>query len=130
MRRALFGQSTVDFSADPWIGHKDRNDSKRKEVSLKPRKAPTRIEREFSQSQSEASQTQTQPESRDDSSEEVEDTPMQAVSVEVFPEGTVYFSDGFSSFQDFSGFQYQEFQMNNNQFSAEPFQEQAFQTGF
>ena len=49
---------------------------------------------------------------------------------EGLPDGTVYFSDG-NFFQDFSGFQYQSFPMNNNQFSTEPPQEEhIFQTGF
>ena len=56
---------------------------------------------------------------------------MEETPEEVSPEGIVYFSDGFSSFQDFSGFQYQHFQMNNYQLSTEPFQEEPiFQSGF
>ena len=63
----------------------------------------------------------------DDSSEEVEEP-----SVGEAPAGTVYFSDnGDSSFQEFSAFQRQRFQMNNNQFSTELFQqEHVFQTSF
>ena len=60
---------------------------------------------------------------------------MNETPVEEVPNGTVYFSnkfsDGFSTFQDFSGFQYQNFQMNNRQSSTEPFQEEPiFQSGF
>ena len=124
VRRALFGQSIVDFSVDPWIGRKSRKDSERTEVRQKAKKTPSRIQREFSQSQSQASQTQRESQTEtDDSSEEMNETPVEEV-----PNGTVYFSnnfsDGFSTFQDFSGFQYQNFQMNNHQFSTEPFQEE------
>ena len=91
------------------------------------RKKPSRIERAFSQSQSEASQTQRRSQAASvDSSQEIEKAP-----AEEPPNGTVYFSDDFSSFQDFSAFQYKQFQMNNNQFSTEPFQEEhIFHTGF
>ena len=85
------------------------------------------MEKGFFQSQSEVSQTQRVSQAVSaDSSEEIEETP-----VEELPRGTVYYADDFSSFQDFSAFQYKQFQMNNNQFSTEPFQEEhIFDTGF
>ena len=61
---------------------------------------------------------QSTPASEDDSSREE------------MPAGTVYFASDSSSFQDFSAFQKQDFQyqqnfqMNNNQSSTEPFQEE------
>ena len=83
----------------------------------------------FSKKNAQSVVSQTQRESQalsNDSSEETQKAP-----VEDLPNGTVYFSNDFSSFQDFSAFQYKTFQMNNNQFSTESFQEEhIFQTGF
>ena len=91
-----------------------------------------RMERDFSQSQSQASQAQRESQAvRDDSSDEGRDMLVEEGPEKVVPEGTVYFSDNSSSFQDFSGFQYRNFQMNNCQSSTEHFQEEhIFQTGF
>ena len=101
VRRALFGQSIVDFSVDPWIGRKSRKDSERTEVRQKAKKTPSRIQREFSQSQSQASQTQRESQTEtDDSSEEINETPVEEV-----PNGTVYFSNNFPmAFQPFKIF--------------------------
>ena len=119
---ALFGQSHVDFSADPWIGIKSSKKKAQPQIEMRSGKKASRIQREFSQSQSESSQTQLVEESFSESEEE-----------EV-PAGTVHYyrnPDGSSSsVQDFSGFQYQNFQMNNNQFSTEPFQEEHIFPGF
>merc|ERR1711970_1112562 len=58
VRRALFGQSLVDFSNDPWESVKSQKESTQPEIQQKPTKKPSRIERAFSQTQSEFSQTQ------------------------------------------------------------------------
>ena len=125
--RALFGQSLVDFKADPWVAVKSQCDSKAKDAKKKAVSKLSRLEREFSQSQSQSSQAttivQSTPVSEDDSSSEE------------MPAGTVYFATDSSNFQDFSAFQkqnfqYQSFQMNNNQSSTEPFQEEHIFSGF
>ena len=46
-----------------------------------------------------------------DPSEEIEETP-----VEELPGGPVYYADDFSSFQDFSAFQYKQFQKKQSVF--------------
>ena len=125
VRRALFGQSLVDFTADPWVGVKGQLDSKEASANKKVRSKQSRLEREFSQSQSSSSQATVI----------VESTPAdEASSSPEVPAGTVFFNDS-SSFQDFSAFQkqnfqYQSFQMNNNQSSTEPFQEELIFPGF
>ena len=127
VRRAMFGQSLVDFKADPWVAVKSQCDSKAKDAKKKAVSKQSRLEREFSQAESQFSQAttivQSTPVSEDDSSSEE------------MPAGTVYFATDSSSFQDFSAFQkqdfqYQSFQMNNIQFSTEPFQEEPIFPGF
>ena len=105
VRRALFGQSFVDFSTDPWTGVKNRDDSKQQEVRQKAKKKASRMERDFSQSQSQASQAQRESQAvRDDSSDEGRDMLVEEGPEEVVPEGTVYFSDNFPVFKTFRVF--------------------------
>ena len=121
LRRALFGQSLVDFSADPWIGVKSSKKKAQPRVEMKLGKKASRIEREFSQSQSELSQTQIL---EDDSSSESEG--------EEAPAGTVFYHrDPYDpqrvfSVQDFSAFQYHSSNLSNVTYS----QEQEFSTSF
>ena len=125
VRRALFGQSLVDFKADPWVAVKSQCDSKAKDAKKKAVSKQSRLEREFSQAESQFSQAttivQSTPASEDDSSREE------------MPAGTVYFASDSSSFQDFSAFQkqifHESFQFPN--FLNEPhIQEQDFSTSF
>ena len=101
VRRSLFGQFIVDFTADPWVGLKNGSDRKVVNAQKKTTKKLSRLEREFSQRNSQPSQATTI----------VESTPSDepnSPSVEE-PSGTVYFSNDSSYFQDFSAFQKQNF---------------------
>ena len=52
VRRALFGQSIVDFTANPWIGiHSERNFQEER-AQEKTKEKQSRLEREFSQGES------------------------------------------------------------------------------
>ena len=121
VRRALFGQSLVDFTADPWVAVKGQTDSKAASANKKVGNKQSRLEREFSQSQSSSSQATVI----------VESTPAdEAFSSPETPAGTVYFSNDSSSFQDFSGFQKQNFHQSFHlHFPNEPL-EHYFPTGF
>ena len=55
LRRALFGQSIVDFTADPWAGVHSERDSKAAGAQKKTKKKLSRLEREFSQGEGQAS---------------------------------------------------------------------------
>ena len=94
MRRSLFGQSIVDFTAVPWESIKDGIDSKAANATIKAKSKQSRLEKEFSQAESQPSQTTTI----------VENAPASDVhpSREEVPCGTVYFSSDSSKFQDFS----------------------------
>ena len=116
VRRALFGQSIVDFTADPWVGVHSERDSKAAGAQKRTKKKQSRLEREFSQGESQssrASSSQSCAETIRQSSEVTiaESTSDEQLSVPraEMPNGTVYFSDG-ELFQDFSGFQKQHFQ--------------------
>ena len=121
LRRALFGQSLVDFSADPWIGVKSSKKKAQPRVEMKLGKKASRIEREFSQSQSELSQTPV-----------VDDESCSESESEEVPVGTVYYHrdpnnpQRVFSVQDFSAFQYHSSNLSNAIFS----QEQEFSTSF
>ena len=121
LRRALFGQSLVDFSADPWIGAKSSKKKAQPHVEMKSGKKASRIEREFSQSQSEFSQT---PLVEEESSSDFES--------EEAPLGTVHYHKDPNdpqrvfSVQDFSAFQYHSSNLSNVTYS----QEQEFSTSF
>ena len=114
LRRALFGQSIVDFTADPWAGVHSERDSKAAGAQKKTKKKQSRLEREFSQGESKSS--------RASSSQSSEETVRQSSQVilaesncagEEMPDGTMYFSQG-SFFKilvaSISGFQKQNFQ--------------------
>ena len=118
VRRSLFGQAIVDFTADPWVALKDDNDHKTASVQKRTKKKFSRLEKGFSQAESQSSQATTV----------VQDTPIEPYSSQAttviqdsptepcsysqdIPNGTVYFSDD-SCFQDFSGFQKQSFQQS------------------
>ena len=101
VRRSLFGQSLVDFTADPWVGLKNGGDRKVANAQQKTKKKLSRLEKEFSQRDSQFSQATTIVES-------TPSTEPNSPSVEK-PSGTVYFSEDSSHFQDFSGFQKQTF---------------------
>ena len=102
VRRSLFGQAIVDFTADPWVALKDDNDHKTASVQKRTKKKFSRLERGFSQVESQSSQATTV----------IQDTPTEPCSYsQDIPNGTDYFSDG-SCFQDFSGFQKQSFQQS------------------
>ena len=111
LRRALFGQSLVDFTADPWTGVHSKRDSKAAGAQKKTKKKESRLEREFSQgeSQSKASSSQSSEETMRQSSQVTISDEQSCGPREELPDGTVYFSDG-NFFQDFSGFQKQHFQ--------------------
>ena len=96
MRRTLFGQSLVDFAADPWIGANSQSASKQTNAKKKTTNKQSRLEREFSQAERQSSPEMT-----------TEKAPVRDVypSREEMPSGTVYFSSDSSSFQDFSAFQ-------------------------
>ena len=134
VRRALFGQSIVDFKADPWTGVHSKRDSKAAGAQKRTKKKQSRLEREFSQGESQSS--------RVSSSQSCEETIRQPSEVTVAgsssdeqlsvpreerPNGTVYFSDG-EFFQDFSGFQKQHFQSHfrNESHTQEQFSQQVF----
>ena len=90
VRRSLFGQSLVDFTADPWVGLKNGSDRKVANAQKKTKKKLSRLEREFSQRDSQLSQATTI----------IESTPCDepsSPSVEK-PDGTVYFSEDLSYF--------------------------------
>ena len=59
IRRALFGQSLVDFSADPWRGTNDQKDSASQEIKKRAKKKLSRLEQEFSQVETQPSQATT-----------------------------------------------------------------------
>ena len=112
VRRALFGQSLVDFKADPRVAVKSQCDSKAKDAKKKVVRKRSRLEREFSQTESQFSQATTI----------VQSTPASEANLsrEEMPAGIVYFASDSSSFQDFSAFQkldfqYQNFQKNEQQ---------------
>ena len=133
VRRALFGQSIVDFKADPWAGVHSKRDSKAAEAQKRTKKKQSRLEREFSQGESQSS--------RASSSQSCEETIRQSSEVTIaesssdeqeMPNGTIYFSDG-RFFQDFSGFQKQHFQshfhqshLRNESHIQEQFSQQVF----
>ena len=116
MRRAFFGQSIVDFTADPWTGVHSKRDSKAAGAQKKTKKKESRLEREFSQgeSQSKASSSQSSEETMRQSSQVTISDEQSCGPREELPDGTVYFSDG-NFFQDFSGFQKQHFQSHFQQ---------------
>jgi hypothetical protein len=75
IRRALFGQSFVDFNADPWTTSRDSKDSVKPEANKKKaKKKQSRIEREFSQGEKTTSQATTITDSTP-IDEEVSDSP-------------------------------------------------------
>ena len=59
IRRALFGQSLVDFSADPWRGANDQKNFGSQEIKKRAKKKLSRLELEFSQIESQPSQATT-----------------------------------------------------------------------
>ena len=59
VRRALFGQSFVDFNANPWTTSKSSGDSIKPEAKKKTKKKQSRLEREFSQEERRFSQATT-----------------------------------------------------------------------
>ena len=125
VRRALFGQSLVDFNADPWVGvdSQEKSSCNKKAVKKRSQNKQSRLERSFSQvdsSQATAAADSTPLETTiADSTPTVVDS---ASSQEEVPDGTVYFSNdpqsqNVSYFQDFSGFQRNIFQ-NSFQYSS------------
>ena len=92
-RRALFGQSFVDFNANPWTTSKSSKDFIKPEAKEKTKKKQSRLEREFSQSQSETSQATAIAESTPHSNfgEELPGSAMYSCREEA-PDGTVCFS--------------------------------------
>ena len=139
VRRALFGQSLVDFDKDPWIGidNQDSAANKKSAVQKKAQKKQSRLERAFSQAESSQTIESTQ----------IVENPSQAVTIsesspreatDSLPDGTVYFSidphsQQVATFQDFSAFQKQTFQHAFQQSSypnAHFIQEHDFSTGF
>ena len=85
IRRALFGQSLVDFNADPWRGATDQTEAPKK----KPQKKQSRLEKVFSQFESQSSQA----------------TEVQS-SQEAIP-ATSLADENATNFQEFSTFQQQ-----------------------
>ena len=129
IRRALFGQSLVDFNADPWntLDNHDGARSNKEPPKMKPQKKQSRLEKAFSQVESQSSQTTTHTASTPSTVVEVhssqEVTPTENPIEETLPNGTVYFSNdpysqNASYFQDFSAFQQRNFQTSFQQ----PFQ--------
>ena len=118
--------------ADPWTGVKNRDDSKQQEVRQKAKKKASRMERDFSQSQSQASQAQRESQAvRDDSSDEGRDMLVEEGPEEVVPEGTVYFSDNFPVFKTFRVFNIEIFKWTTvslllNIFKRSTFSKQVF----
>ena len=115
VRRALFGQSLVDFNADPWISAKSQDDSKQIIFKQQDRKKQSRIVKAFSQEGGEFSQATTVAESIPLSINEkafsqattvVESN--QSGSCEDFPEP--YNDHNFSNFHDFPVSHCQHFQ--------------------
>ena len=112
IRRALFGQSLVDFNSDPWIGVNSQEEKagSKGTVRKKSQKKQSRLELAFSQEESKSSQETA-------SSQETVvqcDSSQETVAEPSPPAGTVYFScdpqsHNVSHFQDFSGFQKQIF---------------------
>ena len=118
VRRALFGQSLVDFNADPWVGvdSQEKSSCNKKSVMKKSQSKQSRLEKSFSQVDS--SQATTTADSTPLATTVADSTPLTIVesesSQEDAPSGTVYFSNdpqfqNVSYFQDFSGFQRQKF---------------------
>ena len=126
VRRALFGQSLVDFDADPWVGvdNQEKSSCNKKAVKKKSQNKQSRLEKSFSQvessfsSQVESSQATTTADSTPLATTVADSTPLTIVESESTqedaPSGTVYFSNdpqfqNVSYFQNFSGFQRQNF---------------------
>ena len=112
VRRALFGQSLVDFNADPWISAKSQDDSKQIIFKKQDRKKRSRIDNAFSQEGGQFSQATTVAESTPVSINEkafsqattvVESN--QSISCEDFSEPYNAYEQDFSNFQDFFSFQ-------------------------
>ena len=130
VRRALFGQSLVDFDADPWVGvdNQEKSSCNKKAVKKKSQNKQSRLEKSFSQVES--SQATTAADSTPLATTIADNTPPTIVdsesSPEEVPDGTVYFSNDpqfhnvhvVSYFQDFSGFQRNNFQ-NSFQYSSQ-----------
>ena len=125
VRRGLFGQSLVDFTADPWIGIKGQEDCKTANIEMKKKSKQSRLEKEFSQADSQTSQATAFVES----ASVCDFRP----SREEQPSGTVYFSSDASHFQDFSAFQKQSFQQSFqdphflHSFQDSPFRNEQYQ---
>ena len=132
IRRALFGQSLVDFSADPWRGVNDQSNSVSQEVKKKAKKKLSRLEREFSQTETQPSQATTFAEStQTQSTDDAE--PIDSADLNF---RNHYFQPNFQpSFQhpyflNEQNFQ-QSFQCPHHHFHNEPYpQEQFFSTSF
>ena len=119
IRRALFGQSLVDFNADPWKGATDQTEAPKK----KPHKKQSRLEKAFSQFESQSSQA----------------TEVQS-SQEAIP-ATSLADENATNFQEFSTFQQQPAQffqhphfpnehISQEQIFPESFQDPHFQHSF
>ena len=113
VRRALFGQSLVDFDADPWVGvdNQEKSSCNKKAVKKKSQNKQSRLEKSFSQVDS--SQATTAADSTPLATTKADSTPPTIVdsesSQEEMPDGTVYFSNdpqsqNVSYFQDFQVF--------------------------
>ena len=120
IRRSLFGQSIVDFDADPWISvsSPEENICQKKAVKKKMQKKQSRLEKAFSQSQADSSQTITIADSTPltvvDSSQTAElahSTPRTVVESRPSQSDDPQFQN-VSYFQQSSNFQKQNFQSN------------------
>ena len=116
IRRALFGQSLVDFNADPWntLGDHDGTTNNKEPPKMKPQKKQSRLQKAFSQVESQSSQTTTHASSTPSTVVEVQSS-QEGAPEETVPSGTVYFSNdpysqNASYFQEFSAFQQRNFQ--------------------
>ena len=118
IRRSLFGQSNVDFDADPWISvsSPEEDTCQKKVIKKKKQDKQSRLEKAFSQSQADSSQTvaiaDSTPHMVVDSSQTtvVESRPSQSDDLQV--QNTSYL-------QTFSTFQKHNFQ-SSFQFSHHP----------
>ena len=146
IRRALFGQSLADFTANPWVGIKDQDISASQESKKKKKGKPSRLERQFSQTEQQFSQTECASQSTSSSIEMTVCDSSQNTTLynstsfianELEPNGSVYFSSdphfqNISYFQDFSNLHEQIFHFPSFQcphFRNEQ-QEQSFSTSF
>ena len=157
IRRALFGQSLVDFSADPWRGANDQKNFGSQEIKKRAKKKLSRLELEFSQTESQPSQATTLIESTQlqntndtapiDTTESDLDFQQHSFqpnfqpsfqcpyfpNEQIFQQSSQYYQHHFHNEQTFQEFQHsqQSFPFSHLHFPNEPYpQEHVFSTSF